>query len=164
MVRIRPGGADDIPAIQAALLRAANWDSSREPRLLDDASLAPYHEGWGRESDLVVIAEDEGRAIGAAYCRLMRGYGYVDDDTPEVTIGVESSYRGRGIGGRLLDALADLAGRKGFERLSLSVEADNPARRLYERAGYRQVGVDEGGGIVMLLTNDRVSVATQPSH
>ena len=152
-MRIRPGGTDDLPAIHAALLRAANWDPSREPRLLDDASLAPYHAGWGRESDLVVIADDEGRAIGAAYCRLMHGYGYVDDDTPEVTIGVESSYRGRGIGGQLLDALADLARRNGFERLSLSVEAENPARRLYERVGYRQVGVDGSGGSVMLLTH-----------
>jgi ribosomal protein S18 acetylase RimI-like enzyme len=156
-VRIRLGGADDLPAIRAALLRAANWDPSRPPRGLEDASLARYHDGWGREGDLVVIADDAGRAIGAAYCRLMRGYGYIDDDTPEVTIGVRSSYRGRGVGGQLLDALADLARGHGFQRLSLSVEPDNPARALYRRAGYRQVGVDEDGGIVMLLTNPRVA-------
>jgi GNAT superfamily N-acetyltransferase len=156
-VRIRPGGPDDLPAIRAALLLAANWDASRAPRTLEDASLAPYHDGWGRESDLVVVADDAGRAVGAAYCRLMRGYGYIDDHTPEVTIGVESSHRGRGIGGQLLDALADLARRHGFQRLSLSVEPDNPARALYERVGYRQVGVDEDGGIVMLLTSPRVA-------
>jgi ribosomal protein S18 acetylase RimI-like enzyme len=104
-----------------------------------------------------VVADDAGSAVGAAYCRLMRGYGYVDDHTPEVTIGVESSHRGRGIGGQLLDALADLARRHGFQRLSLSVEPDNPARALYERVGYRQVGVDEDGGIVMLLTSPQVT-------
>jgi RimJ/RimL family protein N-acetyltransferase len=71
---------------------------------------------------------------------------------PEVTIGVETSYRGRGIGGQLLIALADLAHEHGFQRLSLSVEPDNPARALYERVGYRQVGLDEDGGIVMLAT------------
>jgi ribosomal protein S18 acetylase RimI-like enzyme len=151
VVTIRPGSTDDLPAIEAALLRAANWDSSREPRLLDDPTLAPYRDGWGRQGDLAVIAEAGGHAIGAAYCRLTRGYGYVDDDTPEVTVGVESSYRGRGIGGQLLSALADLARSHGFDRLSLSVEANNPARRLYERVGYREVGADEGGGVVMTV-------------
>jgi ribosomal protein S18 acetylase RimI-like enzyme len=150
-VAIRAGSTDDLPAIEAALLRAANWDSSREPRLLDDPALAPYRDGWGRQGDLAAIAEAEGRAIGAAYCRLTQGYGYIDDDTPEVTIGVESSYRGRGIGSQLLGALADLARNHGFDRLSLSVEPDNPARRLYERVGYRQVGVDAGGGVVMVV-------------
>jgi ribosomal protein S18 acetylase RimI-like enzyme len=110
-----------------------------------------------------VIADDAGRAIGAAYCRLMRGYGYIDDDTPEVTIGVESSYRGRGIGGQLLNALADHAHSHGFQRLSLSVEPENPARVLYERVGYRQVGVDEDGGIVMLLTNPKAGMSRTAS-
>jgi ribosomal protein S18 acetylase RimI-like enzyme len=151
MVTIRVGGADDLAAVQAALLRAVNWDPLREALTFGDASLARYYDGWGRDGDLVVIAEDAGTAVGAAYCRLMRGYGYVDERTPEVTIGVESSYRGRGTGRRLLDVLADLARRNGFESLSLSVEPANPARRLYERAGYREVGVDEGGGVLMLL-------------
>jgi ribosomal protein S18 acetylase RimI-like enzyme len=150
-VRIRLGGVDDLPAIESALLRAANWDPSRTARPLDDPALAPYRDGWGQKGDLAVVAEDGGRAIGAAYCRLTRGYGHVDDNTPEVTIGLESPYRGRGIGGRLLSALADLARECGFDRLSLSVERDNPARRLYERMGYRQVGVDENGGLVMLV-------------
>jgi ribosomal protein S18 acetylase RimI-like enzyme len=151
MVKIRSGGSDDLPAIHAALLLAANWDPSREARPLQDPTLAPYRDGWGRKGDLAVIAEDEGHAIGAAYCRLTRGYGHVDDDTPEITVGVEGSYRSRGIGGRLLDALAELAYDHGFTRLSLSVDSSNPARRLYERAGYRQVGVDASGGVVMLL-------------
>ncbi|MBV8598398.1 MAG: GNAT family N-acetyltransferase [Actinobacteria bacterium] len=155
-MRFRFGDADDLPAIQAALLLAANWDPSRQPRPLDEPTLMPYHDGWGRKSDLAVVAEEAGHAIGAAYCRLMRGFGYIDDDTPEVTVGVDGRYRGRGIGEQLLRALTEIARRHGFDRLSLSVEPHNPARRLYERLGYRQVGVDEAGGIVMLLVSQRV--------
>jgi len=151
MVAIRPGGPEDLPAIHDALLLAANWDPSRQQRPLDDPALAPYRDGWGREGDLAVIAEVERHAIGAAYCRLTHGYGHVADDIPEITVGVESAYRGRGIGKQLLLALADLAHEHGFTRLSLSVEPGNPARRLYAQLGYRQVGVDEGGGIVMAL-------------
>jgi GNAT superfamily N-acetyltransferase len=151
MVTIRSGGIDDVPALQAALLEAANWDPSREHRPFDDPALSPYRDGWGRVGDLAVIAEVDGRPVGAAYCRLTHGYGHIDDGTPEVTIGVESSYRGRGIGRQLLSALAALAHDQGFMRLSLSVEPENPARRLYERVGYREVGGDGNGGLLMLV-------------
>ena len=148
---IRPAEQADVDALHAALVHAANWDPAREPLPLDHPSLEPYRDGWGRPGDLGVVAEVDGAVVGAAYCRLTRGYGYVDERTPEVTIGVDESYRGRGIGTALLGALAERARGRGFERLSLSVEPSNPARRLYERAGYREIGVDEGGSIVMLL-------------
>jgi hypothetical protein len=35
-----------------------------------------------------------------------------------------------------------------FGAVSLSVRADNPARRLYERTGFRVVGADAGGASV----------------
>jgi ribosomal protein S18 acetylase RimI-like enzyme len=50
-----------------------------------------------------------------------------------------------------LSALAALAQDHGFARLSLSVEPENPARRLYERVGYREVGGDGNGGLLMLV-------------
>jgi ribosomal protein S18 acetylase RimI-like enzyme len=56
-----------------------------------------------------------------------------------VDIALSPSYRGRGLGTRLLRALiaeADDAGRK----LSIHVERNNPARRLYERLGFRPAG------------------------
>lgn len=148
---IRPAEQADVGALHAALVHAANWDPAREPLPLDHPSLGPYRDGWGLPGDLGVVAEVDGAVVGAAYCRLTRGYGYVDERTPEVTIGVDESYRGRGIGTALLGALAERARSGGFEQLSLSVERGNPARRLYERAGYREIGVDEGGSIVMLL-------------
>lgn len=151
VVELRTARPDDVAAIHAALLEAFNWEPSCEPLPLDHPVLAPYRDAWGREGDLGVIAEADGRAVGAAYCRLTQGYGFVDEHTPEVTIGVDAAYRGRGVGGRLLEALAGLARANGHARLSLSVEPANPARRLYARAGYRQIGLDSGGSVLMLL-------------
>jgi ribosomal protein S18 acetylase RimI-like enzyme len=48
------------------------------------------------------------------------------------------------VGERLLRALLDEAARRGAARVSLSVEFDNPAARLYERLGFRRVEVIGG--------------------
>jgi len=98
--------------------------------------LARYFEGWGRPGDLGVIADGE---VGAAWVRLFtkndHGYGFVGPHVPELAIGVTRGARGRGVGTALLK---DLLSRVG--PVSLSVETDNPAVRLYERFGFVRVG------------------------
>jgi GNAT superfamily N-acetyltransferase len=97
---------------------------------------------------------EEAAPVGAAWLRFLPedepGYGFVDARTPELTIGVVAACRGRGVGRRLLLGLLDAAREEGVERVSLSVEPDNPAMRLYERVGFVPVGVN-GGAVTMLL-------------
>ena len=64
----------------------------------------------------------------------------MDERTPELTAGVMGSTRGKGVGTALVHALLEQARAAGFEAISLSVEPDNPAVRLYERAGFTRVG------------------------
>jgi ribosomal protein S18 acetylase RimI-like enzyme len=62
---------------------------------------------------------------------------------PELCIGVAPGRRGVGIGGLLLDALfADLA--MSIETVCTNVHVRNPAKRLYERKGFRVVGQGNG--------------------
>lgn len=75
---------------------------------------------------------------------------FVQIDIPEVSIGVLEACRGRGIGTRLLETLVDCAGFHRVPALSLSVEVDNPAVRLYTRLGWR-VFARSGGSLTMLL-------------
>jgi GNAT superfamily N-acetyltransferase len=151
-MEVRAATTDDVSVLHAALLHAFNWEPTREALPLEHPMLATYRDGWGAPGDLGVVAEEDGVAIGAAFCRLVHGYGFVDERTPEVGIGIEPEWRGRGVGTALLEALIALAAEHGFTRLSLSVEPANPALRLYERLGWRAVGVDDGGSIVMLRT------------
>src|SRR6266545_5496611 len=71
--------------------------------------LARYVEGWGRPSDLGVVASWHGDPVGAAWLRLLVGdnkaYGYVDDSTPELAIAVDPALTGQGIGAALLKRL-----------------------------------------------------------
>jgi ribosomal protein S18 acetylase RimI-like enzyme len=155
---LRRATADDVDFLWAMLYEAshaAENDVPDEAVLRRHPELARYVEGWGGHTDLGVVAvdDDTGERVGAAWLRLLtgdtKGYGYVDDDTPELVIAVLPGHRGRGLGGRLLRALLDAATGV-FGAVSLSVQADNPALRLYERTGFRIVeGTDDGPSLTM---------------
>ena len=140
-VVIRRGGTQDGRFLRDMLHHAYYW-RERVPGSLTSR----YVRGWGRAGDTAVIALESGFPVGAAWYRLFRaaepGYGYVDEETPELAIAVVPSKRGHGIGDELLQALCQKASDGGFAQLSLSVEPGNPARKLYERHGFEVV--DEG--------------------
>lgn len=50
---------------------------------------------------------------------------------------VEEKYRKNGIGKKLLDAAKACAKNKGYKGLALETHPDNPARRLYEKEGWK---------------------------
>ena len=152
-VHFRRATAADVEHITWALYTALAWNPERElppfEVTIEHPQVVRYHRDWGRAGDLGVVAEEDGEVIGVAYCRLFteddHGHGYVDDETPEVAVAVRGGHRGRGIGARVMSELADAARAAGFARLSLSVDLQNPSRRLYERLGYREVSTDDEG-------------------
>ncbi len=157
-MRIRPASPADLPFLEAMLVEAACWRpgtaSAPARHVLAEPAVARYLEGWGRSGDTGLVAEAGGSAVGAAWFRVFEaddaGYGFVAADVPELTIAVTAGARGQGVGTFLLDALVAEARAGGFRALSLSVEEDNPALRLYEHAGFVRAG-RVGGAWTMLL-------------
>jgi len=164
---IRPATADDADAIERMLLHAVNWSPGRPAMSRDavmaDPALAHYVAGWPRTGDVGVVGELDGSPVGAAWLRRFDaddpGYGFVADDVPELSIGVDAPMRGRGIGTALCDALLREASRLGIGRVSLSVELANPAHRLYERLGFR-AHATRPTDVVMVHDLDRSVVDT----
>jgi ribosomal protein S18 acetylase RimI-like enzyme len=117
-----------------------------------DVPLERYVSGWGRRGDTALVAIDEFQPVGAAWFRLFEqgepGYGFVDEETPELTIAIVPSRRGKGLGEELLTSLIDQARKEGFARISLSVEPDNPAIRLYEHHGFAKAGERDGAWVM----------------
>jgi ribosomal protein S18 acetylase RimI-like enzyme len=65
-------------------------------------------------------------------------------------MGVAAGQRGRGIGRRLLQAFIDLARRRGWRAVSLSVEDGNRAASLYRGAGFTTVSRAENADTMLL--------------
>ncbi|MDR0483411.1 MAG: GNAT family N-acetyltransferase [Cellulomonadaceae bacterium] len=118
--------------------------------------LRAYWDGFGdRSGDLAVAAEADGVVVGIAWSRLIidpRGYGNVDDETPELAISIQPEYRGQGLGGSLLSALLSALASECWPRLSLSVDTHNRAINLYRRAGFHVIAEQEGDYLMVAET------------
>lgn len=146
---IRKGSHADVPFMRSMLAHAYGWRvNARDTEI----PLTRYVDNWGREGDVALIATETGHRVGAAWFRIFKagepGYGFVDEQTPELTISIVPSRRRHGVGQELLDALLQKARDVGHTAVSLSVEADSPAVAFYERNGFERVG-EAAGGLVM---------------
>ena len=66
----------------------------------------------------------------------MDDYGHVDDVTPSLAISLYKPYRSKGYGRKMMEGMLKLLREGGFERVSLAVQKDNYALRLYESCGF----------------------------
>lgn len=99
-----------------------------------------YYEDFGTDqADNCIVAEENGKVIGAVWTRIMNDYGHVDDETPSFAISLYKEYRGRGIGTQLMLAMLELLKRQGYEKASLAVQKKNYAVKMYEKVGFRIV-------------------------
>lgn len=92
-----------------------------------------------RQHDKALVAEVQGNVVGAVWVRVMNDYGHIDIDTPSLAVSVYREYRGQGIGMSLLNQLLAEEKAAGYSRISLSVQKDNYAVRMYQKAGFTVV-------------------------
>ena len=134
---LRDADLQDMRFLRDMLRHAYHWRIAQDP----DLPVFRYVQNWGRRGDAGVIASAGPNAYGAAWYRLFPasapGFGFVDEETPEVTIAVVPSHRGRGTGGELLDALLERARADGYSQISLSAEPGQTG--FYETHGFEEL-------------------------
>ena len=108
--------------------------------IVEQPELKLYYEDFGTgKADRCVVADDDGRVVGAAWTRIMNDYGHVDDDTPSFAISLYKEYRGKGIGTELMRKMLELLRKDGYGKASLAVQKANYAVKMYEKVGFRTV-------------------------
>ena len=141
----RADALEDLPAVHA--IERASFDAPWPPEAyrndLESNRLAQY---------LVARVGDEVAAYGGMW--LMVDEGHI------ITFAVHPAWRRQHIGERLLLSFLDLAVDRGAHEATLEVRLSNlPARRLYEKFGFRPVGLrpryySDNGEDALIMTTD----------
>ena len=148
-ITLRPADADDsrfllrvYASTREEELRLVDWSDDQKAAFLqmqfeaqDAYYRAQYHPATFDVVD--VDGEPAGRLYVARW----------EEEIRIIDVALLPEHRGRGIGTSLIRALLGEAAAAG-KRLSIHVEKDNPARRLYERLGFAEVG-DRGLYVLM---------------
>jgi RimJ/RimL family protein N-acetyltransferase len=150
---IRPMNKTEVPLLTDFIYEAI-FQRENEPRLsrtvLQEPAIWIYIDNFGaKKDDHCLVAEVNGIIVGAVWVRCMKAYGFIDEDTPELAMSVYREYRGKGIGTKLLKEMLKFLYNKGYVQVSLSVEKDNYAAKMYKNLGFKVI--EEKGNDYLML-------------
>lgn len=121
-----------------------------------------YIEKFGqKKDDYCLVAELNNQIIGAVWVRILankiKGYGNVDNKTPEFVISLFKEYRKQGIGTLLMKKMISYLTEKGYNQASLSVEKENYAVRMYKNLGFEIVNENKEDYIMLLKLKNTIN-------
>jgi len=163
-VEIRRADARDVAHVRELRLRALETDPGSFGETLAEAlarSEADYADWIGApERGMFVAADADGSLVGMAVGAPAPVEGQ-PGSAALFAMWVAPKVRGRGVGGALIEAVEGWARAEGYVQIGLGVTTTNePAIRLYERKGYRDIGrtypLREGSDLVIRIMGKRL--------
>jgi len=137
---VREMRVDERPLLSDFLYEAIFIPDGMAPpprSIIRNEDLQIYIRDFGAwPNDRCLVAEVDGRVIGAVWTRVMKDYGHIADDTPSLAIALYKDYRHKGIGTALLCQMQCQLRCEGYAKVSLSVQKDNYAVGMYQKAGF----------------------------
>ena len=147
---IRPINPNETPILKDFIYEAIFQREGDEPvhrSVAERPEVAVYIKDFGKEDDSCLVSVVDGRIVGAVWTRILsgeiKGFGNVDEHTPEFAISLYREYRGKGIGTALMLAMLKLLREKGYAQTSLAVQKDNYAVGMYKKVGFSIVRENE---------------------
>ena len=112
--------------------------------IINQPDLQVYIADFGKyPDDRCLVAEADGRIVGAVWVRVMNDYGHIDDKTPSFAISLYKEYRGHSIGTNLMKQMLSLLKSQGYGQASLAVQKANYAVKMYKNVGFETVDENE---------------------
>lgn len=144
---IREIQKQDYPLLDNFLYEAIFVPEGIEPppkTIITSPELQIYIERFGDlKDDWGLVAEIDGKIVGAVWVRIMNDYGHIDDETPSLAISLYKEYRSLGLGTALMKEILALLKTHGYKQVSLSVQKANYAAKLYLKVGFEIVRENE---------------------
>ena len=145
--KIREIEKQEYPLLNNFLYEAIFIPEGIEPppkTIITSPELQVYIARFGSaKDDRGLVAEIDGKIVGAVWVRIMNDYGHIDDETPSLAISLYKEYRGFGIGTVLMKEILALLKEHRYKRVSLSVQKANYAVKLYQKVGFVVVKENE---------------------
>jgi GNAT superfamily N-acetyltransferase len=136
-LRLRVATPADVPAL---LPRSRALQQHENIEISDEALEAALREMLASpDLGVVYVIEDDGTSIGYAFCSFSFDLEFGGREAWLTELYIDDDARGRGAGSFALAALEPALRALGVHAYHLQVRADNPAKRLYERAGFQVV-------------------------
>jgi len=108
--------------------------------VIEQPELSVFINNWGQPDDLCLVAEVNHKIVGAAWTRILsgevKGFGNIDDKTPEFAISLHKECRNKGIGTALMKQMLQKLKSRGYRQTSLAVQKENYAVRMYKKVGF----------------------------
>lgn len=146
-VYIREMKPEEYPLLDEFLYEAIFIPEGVEPpprEIINQPELQVYVKDFGNQPhDGCLVAEYEGKVVGAVWVRDMPDYGHIRDGEPSFAIAVLKEYRGHGIGTALMERMLGRLTARGYANASLAVQKANYAVRMYKNVGFVVVGENE---------------------
>ena len=146
-ITIREMQKQEYPLLDNFLYEAIFIPEGIEPppkTIIASPELQVYVAHFGEsEDDWGLVAEVDGKIIGAVWSRIMNDYGHIDDKTPSLAISLYKEYRGFGIGTAMMKEILTLLKSHGYSQVSLSVQKANYAAKMYLKIGFEIVRENE---------------------
>lgn len=106
--------------------------------IIEKPELQVYIKNFGQEKDdYCLCAEVDKKIVGAVWVRNIKGYGSIDDDTPEFAISLYKDFRRYGIGTAMMKEMLGYLKKAGCTKTSLAVQKDNYALKMYVSVGFQ---------------------------
>lgn len=144
---IREMKATEYPLLNDFLYEAIFIPDGVEPppkSIINSPELQVYVSDFGtQEHDHALLAEVNGKIVGAVWVRIMNDYGHIDDTTPSFAISLYKEYRGQGIGTDMMQKMLTTLKNAGYKQASLSVQKANYAANMYLKLGFETVSENE---------------------
>ena len=145
--RIREMEKDEYPLLKNFLYEAIyipEGEKIPDKSIVNLSELQIYYKDFGSFKDDIALAADvKDKVIGAAWVRIMDDYGHIDNETPSLAMSLFKEYRNLGIGTVLLNELLSELKIRGYLKVSLSVQKDNYAQKMYKKAGLKVIKENE---------------------